>query len=199
MDLAPWTSVTDATAYGRALLVGDRVRLRALHEEDLPQLDRWWQDEELMALQADAVRPRPPGSQTETFRRWSVNDSSTAVGFSVVARDGGELVGHVTMWGADVRTRCATLAIIVGSEHTGQGYGTGAVRVALRYAFQEMGLHRVQLQVWAANDRALATYARAGFREEGRRREVSFHAGRWHDEVLMAVLEHEWRDLATDP
>jgi len=50
----------------------------------------------------------------------------------------------------------------------------------------------VQLEVWAFNERALRCYRAAGFTEEGRRRQVTFHDGRWHDEVLMSVLQPEW-------
>ena len=50
-----------------------------------------------------------------------------------MATDGGSLVGHVTLYGADVRTRSATLAVMIGREHLGHGYGSDAVRVLVRY------------------------------------------------------------------
>ena len=99
----------------------------------------------------------------------------------------------MTLYGADVRTRSATLAAMIGREHLGRGYGSDAVRVLVRYGFQETGLHRIELATAAFNDRALATYRAAGFVEEGRRRQVCFHDGRFHDEVLMSLLAAEWR------
>lgn len=62
----------------------------------------------------------------------------------------------------------------------------------VRYGFEEMGLNRIGLGVWAYNDRAIATYRKIGFVDEGRRRQVVFHAGRFHDEVLMSLLRSEW-------
>ncbi len=187
------TSADAAESYAAGLLVGRRTRLRVLEEADLPVLDRWWQHVDTSALQRDAVVTQPAGAVSEQFRRWSANDpTSPDVGFSVVDLADGQLVGHVTLWGANWRTRAAELGIVIGHEHRGRGLGTDALRVLLRLAFSELGLHRVELRTWAYNDVALAAYRRVGFTEEGRRREVAFHAGHWHDEVLMSVLDREW-------
>jgi RimJ/RimL family protein N-acetyltransferase len=187
-----WERTADAADYGDRLLTGTAVHLRATAEADLPLLESWWLDPAVAALQSDAVRPCPTGPIAERFRSWSTNDTDGAVGFSVVSVDTGELAGHASLWGATVRRRCATLGVLLGPEHRGRGRGRETVRLMLRYGFQEMGLHRVQLEVWAFNDRALRCYRSAGFVEEGRRRQVTFHDGRWHDEVLMAVLRSEW-------
>lgn len=191
--MTDWTSVDDATAYAHDLLAGDRVRLRPLSEADLPDLETWWAEPTLAVLQQDVVRPRPSGSVVDQFRLWSANDSYGSAGFCVTRRDDGALLGHVTLFGADVKNRAATLAIVLGPDHTGQGFGTEAVRVMVRYGFSEMGLHRIGLQTYGFNDRAIAVYGKVGFREEGRRREAVFHDGAFYDEVQMGLLEREWR------
>ena len=187
-----WERAADAAEYGTRLLTGPTLRLRATTESDLPLLGSWWQDPTVAALQSDAVRPGPPGPAAERFRSWSTNDTDAAVGFSVVTVDTDDLAGHVSLWGATVRRRCATLGVLLGPEHRGRGLGRETVRLALRYGFLEMNLHRVQLEAWAFNERALRCYRSAGFTEEGRRRQVTFHDGHWHDEVLMSVLQPEW-------
>jgi RimJ/RimL family protein N-acetyltransferase len=186
-----WT--TDrAASYGTELLTGELVRLRATTEADLPLLDQWWHDPAVAALQQATVRPGPPGTATERFRGWSANDTDGAAGFSVEETGTGDLAGHVTLWGATARTRSSTLALMLGPAARGRGLGTATVALTLRYAFAEMGLHRVGLSAWAFNERALRAYRACGFVEEGRRREVVLHGGRWHDEVLMSVLDREW-------
>ena len=102
------------------------------------------------------------------------------------------LVGHVALWGARPKDRCATLAIGLGREYIGRGYGTDAVRVIVGYGFREMGLHRIELSVAPFNPAGLRAYAKAGFVEEGRRRGAVLHDGRWYDELLMSILDHEW-------
>ncbi|MGW4923037.1 GNAT family N-acetyltransferase [Streptomyces sp. NB004] len=60
------------------------------------------------------------------------------------------------------------------------------------HGFEYVGLHRVQLEVYAHNARARHVYEKAGFVVEGVRREAALRDGVWVDDVLMAVLEHEW-------
>ena len=66
------------------------------------------------------------------------------------------------------------------------------MRIILGYGFREMGLHRIQLGVAPFNPAGIRAYEKAGFVEEGRLRESVLHDGRWYDEVLMSVLDHEW-------
>jgi RimJ/RimL family protein N-acetyltransferase len=188
-------SLEHATAYGGRLLTGRSVRLRGLRDTDLPSLVRWWQDPELGALQMSSVVPPSEAAARELFSRWSSNQGD-GVGFSIETLPGdggpGTLVGHLTLFDVRPRTRAATFAIGLGPEHLGRGYGTDATRLAVRYGFREMNLHRIQLTVLAFNERGRAAYRRAGFREEGRRRDAVFHDGSYRDEVLMSVL-------STDP
>ncbi|RIX28814.1 GNAT family N-acetyltransferase [Amnibacterium setariae] len=191
----PILDADSAQAYGRGLLVGDLVRLRPLEERDLIHLERWWGDPEWQVFQQQTVRPQPDGPAQDLFRRWSGNDSSAAVGFSVETVSSGEFVGHVTLWGAALPARAATLGIIIGPNHVGRGYGTDAVRVVSRYGFRAMGLHRIGLSVFAFNARGRAAYEKAGFQLEGVRREAVFTDGGFTDEVLMGLLRADWEAL----
>ena len=56
-----------------------------------------------------------------------------------------------------------------------------------------LGLHRIDLRVMAHNGRAIASYRKSGFREEGRERDSAFVEGRWIDDLIMSVLEDEYR------
>jgi RimJ/RimL family protein N-acetyltransferase len=186
-------SAEEAWQYGNGLLVGQSVRLRELQETDLDQLVHWWNDPAYAPLQAPIVRPQPVTSVRETFQKWSANDSDSAVGFSVIDRESQALVGHIAISGIHARTRAGVLAIVVGGDQTERGYGTDAVRVMVRYGFEELGLNRIELHVFAYNSRAIATYRKVGFVEEGRRRQAAFHAGRFHDSVIMSLLAEEYR------
>ena len=187
----------DAFTYGDELLLGKRVRLRATRDDDLPALAAWLMDPAIKATQAAVVLPRSEAATREQVAEWVANKSATA-GFSVETLDDApELVGHVSLFGIGMKARSATLGIVLGREFVGRGYGTDAVRVIVSYGFREFGLHRIQLDVVGYNLQGIAAYRRAGFVEEGRRREALLHDGHWYDEVLMSILEHEWRATAT--
>jgi RimJ/RimL family protein N-acetyltransferase len=184
-----------AARINRAPLTGERVRLRALHDDDLPDLCRWWSDPAQAVYQTtSAPAPRPTADLVEMFRGWSKNDGSRW-GFSVEANEDGAFVGHVTLFGATIKDRCAEFAIIIGTEHQDRGYGTDATRLMISYGFAELGLHRIELGVFGFNERAIAAYKKAGFVEEGRRRSAVYRNGAWHDDVYMGLLREEWEQL----
>jgi RimJ/RimL family protein N-acetyltransferase len=149
-------------------------------------------DPEWQVLQQSAVRPRPDGPAQELFRRWSANESASAVGFSVDSRESGEFVGHVTLQGGALPARAATLGVVIGPTHVGRGYGTDAVRVIARYGFRALGLHRIGVEVLAFNTRGRRAAEKAGFVLEGTRRESVFVDGGWTDELLLGQLRPDW-------
>ena len=69
---------------------------------------------------------------------------------------------------------------------------TEALRLALRYAFTELKLHKVYLRVLDYNERAVRAYQKVGFQVEGTLREEMFVNGRWHDLIYMGLLELEF-------
>ena len=186
------TDFSSAFAYGDSLLAGDRVRLRGVREDDLPTLAKAEMDAGILVTLADRVVPPSEAAAKERIAKWSANEDDR-LGFAIETLDEPSvLVGHVGLWGWQTKDRCATIGIALGREHIGRGYGTDAMRVIVSYGFRELGLHRIQLGVSPFNPAGIRAYEKAGFAEEGRRREAVWHDGRWYDEVLMSVLEREW-------
>ena len=186
------TEMSGAFDYGDSILVGQRVRLRGVRDDDLPALARWEMDAGRMVTQSTLVLPPSEAVAKERILKWSANDKDD-IGFAIETLDDPPvLVGHVGLWGARPKDRCATLGIALGREYVGRGYGTDAVRVLVGYGFREMGLHRIQLVVAPFNPAGIRAYEKAGFVEEGRQRESVLHDGRWYDEVLMSILDREW-------
>lgn len=94
----------------------------------------------------------------------------------------------------DPENRRARYAIgIFGPTFWGRGLGTEASRLVLAYAFEVLLLHRVELRVLAFNERAIACYERCGFRREGVEREGAWIGGEWQSDVIMSILEQEYR------
>jgi [ribosomal protein S5]-alanine N-acetyltransferase len=74
----------------------------------------------------------------------------------------------------------------------GRGLGRQITRLILDWAFGELGVHRVELEVLAANQRAIRCYLACGFRPEGVRREAELYPDGWQDFIEMAVLASEY-------
>jgi RimJ/RimL family protein N-acetyltransferase len=75
----------------------------------------------------------------------------------------------------------------------GQGLGAEATDLVLTHAFDDLCLHRVDLRVLEFNTSAIRSYQRAGFVEEGRERDSCWLGDRWYDDVIMGVLQPEFR------
>ncbi len=186
------TDVPGAFGYGDSILVGHRVRLRGVRDDDLPTLAKWAMDPGRMTTLTSRVAPPSEAAAKERIAKWAANEGDD-LGFAIeTLGDPPVLIGNIRLWGARPKDRCATLGIALGCQYTGRGYGTDAMRIIVGYGFREMGLHRIQLGVAPFNPAGIRAYEKAGFVEEGRHRESVLHDGRWYDDVLMSILDHEW-------
>lgn len=169
---------------------GRLVRLRARTLSDVEKFTEWFNDPEVTQFLGNAFPAISPERERQLVEGW-LNDPHA---FSIETR-GGQLIGNCLLTRVDLRHRSAELGIAIGDKaFWGQGYGTDAINLLLAYAFDHLGLHRVELQYLALNQRAREAYEKCGFIEEGCRREAVFLRGRWVDSILMSILDHEWRE-----
>ncbi|MDH3683636.1 MAG: GNAT family N-acetyltransferase [Acidimicrobiia bacterium] len=116
----------------------------------------------------------------------------------VIADQSDLFVGTVRLAPIDTANQSARFGIgIFDPDRLGLGLGSEATRLALRFGFAGLGLHRISLTVLADNTRAIAAYKKCGFVTEGRFRETLFRDGTWHDDLAMAILSSEWADHET--
>ena len=85
--------------------------------------------------------------------------------------------------------------MIGDKQYWGRGYGTDAMLVLMRLAFDKLNLHRLWLHVYDFNARAIASYERWWFKREGVLREQRFVGRKYHDTIAMGILEAEYRAL----
>lgn len=171
------------------MILGERVRLRAIERSDIPTFLRWVNDPEVRRFLL-MFEPMSEASEERWFeRRLEARDDYL---FSFEGSFDGEwrILGNIGLHRVDWKNRSATLGIMLGEkEHWSKGFGTEAVRLMLRFAFGELNLHRVELDVFDFNPRAIRCYEKAGFQHEGVLRESFFRDGSYHDIHRMAVLE----------
>jgi RimJ/RimL family protein N-acetyltransferase len=136
--------------------LGERVYLRPLESDDLPSLQRWFNDPDVTRWLA-TTRPMSAGDE----RRWleSLAQRADEVCLMIVARDGDRPVGTVGLHRVGGPNRSATLGIALGEKaHWNRGLGSEALGLMLAYGFDTLNLHRVELHVYASNARAQRVY-----------------------------------------
>jgi len=175
-------------------LYGPRILLRAPRPGD--EADRLHCGRDADFVRGVGGDPRDLRQLTaEDAAGWLAHYSAEPYGWMIVLE--GRCIGTARLHPLDEANRRARYAIgLFDATARSQGYGTEATRLVLRYAFEELCLHRVDLRVLAHNARAIACYAKCGFQREGVEREGAFIADEWQTDVMMSILEHEYRALA---
>lgn len=174
------------------MIYGDGIRFRAIEKEDIPNFLRWLNDPETRQYLLLYI----PLSRADE-ERWveSLPDRKDDYVFAFEALIDEKWIhlGNVGLHGIDWKNSHATFGIVLGEkQYWGQGYGTEATRLMLRFAFDTLNLNRVELEVFEFNPRAMRAYEKAGFRLEGTRRQALYQDGRYWDAHWMAILSEEF-------
>ncbi len=173
------------------MIYGEKVRLRGIEREDIPTFVRWFNDPEVRQYLL-MYEPMSKVKEEKWFE--SGLERRNDFLYAVEARVDGQWVhiGNVGLHNVDWKNRTAIFGIVLGEkEYWGQGFGTDATRTMLKFAFREANLHRVELEVFDDNPRAMRCYEKAGFVREGTRRQNLFRDGQYHDAHIMGILADE--------
>ena len=179
------------------LMTGQLVRLAAINAEvDAEAFARW--DVDSVYMRQLTGRPHVP-ARTKRIREDIEKEQSgdpNTVAFSARTLADDRLIGFVAFDGINWQHGDTFVAIGIGDPaYRGNGYGTDAMRVMLRYGFQELNLYRIQLDAFTYNERAVKSYLKAGFVVEGRQRGMLLRNGQRWDCIYMGILREEWKTL----
>jgi ribosomal-protein-alanine N-acetyltransferase len=171
----------------------ERLALRPLTRADVPQLHAVFSDPEVMRYWSNP--PHPDQARTEAMVD-SINDGferREILQWGIEREADGRLLGTVTLIAGGEQPR-AELGYILGREHWGQGFAGEAQRRVIEFAFEELGLHRLEADTHPENAASLRSLERLGFRREGVLRERWTIAGEVSDSVIFGLLAREWRE-----
>ncbi|WP_088831942.1 GNAT family N-acetyltransferase [Paenibacillus tyrfis] len=176
------------------ILEGKQIYLRPIEIDDL---------DDYYVYLSDPTTSRFTGSQKvfskQTAASWIENISkldSSRVDLMIISQATDRLVGEVVLNDIDPINRSANIRIaIAGQANQGKGHGTEAMLLMLHHAFGTLNLHRVELSVYAFNDRAIHVYEKLGFKREGVQRDCLYWNHQYHDAITMSILDHEFRKL----
>lgn len=184
-----------------SLFEGQLIRLAALDPDRDAQVEATWtQNAEYLRLQG--AEPARPLSPAQVRRKYDQMGSATYgkpyFHFTIRTRADDRMIGFVTLHWIEWTHGKANLRMGIGLESDrGRGFGTEALQLVLRYAFQELNLYRVTVWTSDYNPRAVRFFRRAGFVLEVRRREALHRDGIRYDDLVLGLLRDEWRGTGT--
>lgn len=156
---------------------------------------RWMRDSEFVRLLAtDPARLFSVDKYKEWIEKDYVEEQKTEELFFMISTlKENRTIGLIGLDGIRLNHDDAWIAIGLGErDYWGKGYGTDAMHIILRYAFHELNLHRLSLSVFEYNQRAIRSYEKVGFVEEGRARRFLNRDGQRYDMIFMGIQRAEW-------
>ena len=184
----------------RRLQAGDTA-IRPLEAADLPALVEARVRNREFLTEWEPTRDESFFTPAGQARELALDDAAwrTATGFPFAILDASEndrLIGRVALANV-VRGvwQNATLGYWVSQDAGSRGHATRAVGLALRFAFEVAGLHRVQPAIMPRNIRSRKVVEKCGFRQEGVAARYLRINGVWEDHLLYAMTVEDWRDL----
>ncbi|OIU71762.1 GNAT family N-acetyltransferase [Rossellomorea aquimaris] len=169
------------------------VKIRDLTLEDAEDRYQWCLDKEV-TKHLNMPEKYPPFSREET-RNWikmCINKTNGYEQKAIVTEEGTH-IGWIDLKNIDKLNKHAEIGIAIGEKaYWGRGYGLAAMKEMLQWGFNELGLNKIWLRVEVDNDKAIKSYLRMGYVEEGILRQDRLRNGEFVDRVRMSILRSEF-------
>lgn len=164
----------------------DRIYLRPITEADTEMVLRWRNSD--LVRQRFLYRKEITPADHMVWLKTKVYTGQVAQ-FIIYITETNKPIGSVYIQNINHTHKNAEYGIFIGEpDALGQGYGTDAARLAIRYAFEELELHKLYLRVIADNHQAIRSYQRAGFTVECVLNDEVYIEGEFCDIVRMAII-----------
>jgi RimJ/RimL family protein N-acetyltransferase len=116
------------------------------------------------------------------------------VDYVIHKKDSGEMIGCGMIALINQYNRRCSVGIGLGwnKDNWGKGYASETLRAIVPYCFIELGLNRIEAEIYEFNDRSIRLFERLGFHREGTRRQYILKDGIFKDEYIYSLLREEW-------
>lgn len=173
-------------------LVGARLALRPLRDGDVPSLFEVFSDPEVMRFWSSPPLAGEDGARAllDDIRAHFARRTLFQWGIARLADD--QIIGTTTIFQIDEEHRRGEIGFAIARSQWGHGYASEAVTLLIRFAFERLGLHRLEADPDPQNLASIRVLEKQGFKYEGRLRERYFLDGAPQDAAYYGLLRHEW-------
>jgi len=171
------------------ILIGKKIRLVPLEREDLPKSQTWVNDKVINAKML-RVLPVSRFDQEKWFEEISQNPSKVV--FAIKDIINSCHIGNTGLYSIDWIHRRAEFWILIGEkDYWNQGIGSEVVELMKIYAFNNLNLNKVYLNVGTDNSNAITLYKKLCFKEDGLLREHYYIEGKYIDVITMSIIRKD--------
>lgn len=180
-------------------LHGEKVILRSFQPEDIEAMLEILSDYEVRKLTGSVCtdeEAHAPETQEEIEknRQWykTRNEQLDRLDLAIVDKTTNKIVGEVVFNEYDDNANKVNFRILIGSNGRNKGFGSEATALFLKYGFDILKFHKIELQVFSFNPRGEHVYIKNGFVLEGILREDFKYEGEYIDYKLYSILSSEY-------
>jgi RimJ/RimL family protein N-acetyltransferase len=182
------------------LFEGKLIRLAPInHEKDAEVESRWTHDISLMrCLSRQLALPLSVAQMRKKYEaiEKEMDEAKRLFYFTIRSKEDDRLLGFTRIEGIEWTHGVCSLRIAIGEPaDRNKGYGSEALRLTTRFAFDELNLYRISVVVGEDNPAGLLFFKRHGFVEEVRRRKSLLRDGKTWDLIHLGLLGEEWQAM----
>ncbi|WP_077596143.1 GNAT family N-acetyltransferase [Oceanobacillus kimchii] len=174
------------------------IRLEHFGRQDFDLLISWIDSPEFIMQWAGTEFSYPlDENQLNQYIKGANEKNSKVYIYKVVLDETNEIIGHISLNNIDLKNRSARIGkVLIGNTRIrGKGIGQKMVIELLKIAFDNLSLHRVELDVFSFNESAIKSYEKVGFVKEGLLRDFRKMENGYWSLWQMSILENEWRNI----
>jgi ribosomal-protein-alanine N-acetyltransferase len=176
---------------GLPVLCGKQVVLRELRTTDAASLFAMLTTEEVSRF----ISPPPTSVDGfEKFIAWTLRmrDLGTYACFAVTLKGSDVAIGIFQLRELEPGFRTAEWGFAIGSPYWGSGAFIDSAGLVIRFAFEAVGVHRLEARASVRNGRGNGALRKLGAVQEGVLRRSFLRNGEYHDQVLWSILDEDW-------
>ncbi|WP_130805560.1 GNAT family N-acetyltransferase [Senegalia massiliensis] len=171
---------------------GEKVVLTEYRKEDIKKAKEYVNDAEIKGLLSPGI-PYPYTLEDE--EKWYQNQSANndKYNFAIRTLEDNKYIGGCGINSVNWKNSNVIIGIFIGDkDYWSKGYGTDALKVLIKFIFNEMNINKIKLNVYSFNKRAIRCYEKCGFKVEGVLKQEIYRHGKYQDDILMALLKEDW-------
>jgi ribosomal-protein-alanine N-acetyltransferase len=166
-------------------VVGERITLKLLTPNDVKaDYVKWMRDAEITQF----LESRWTAYELDDLKEYvkQINSSHNDFLFGIFLRENSQHVGNIKIGGIDHTHRFGNIGLFIGNKDChGKGYGSEAIELATRYAFNELNLNKLVAGIYAPNLASYRAFLKARYNQAGILKQHRFYKGSYVDEILV--------------
>lgn len=173
------------------ILEGKRIYLREIKVEDVNQnYCGWMNDPDVNKY----LESRFAAHSIVSLKKYVKNIISDRLNvfFAIILKTENKHIGNIKLGPINNVHNVADIGIIIGEKDCwGKGYATEAINLVVNYAFTRLNLHKITAGCYATNKGSLNAFLKAGFSQEGVRKQHCFSDGKYVDDIVLGIIKSE--------